>query len=423
MVKKVLIHFIVFISVIAVLWGLLIISSCIPNSAIKENMTESALFYSDKDPFVFNEKGAYNSVSDNYADSILLNIVWNIKSNSPVVSSLDTKYYDGDEYGENWGLYQTINGMAPNTDYTRYWHGSVAFIRPLMIFTDVNGVKNISFTALVILIAVTLVLLIAQKHYFAAAALAASLVGIQFWNIRLSLEYIPAFMVCFFLCPLYIALEKKGDIFLTALSVAGGVMIAFFDFLTVETITLLVPLVLVFIIRTDDNRLGTFKENLLLTVKCGVCWGISYIMTFVTKWTAATVVTGENKFSTAFSAAGVRMYGEEEMPVGKQIFAAIGANLSTLFGGTERIEPLKIIIGLLAAALICGGIFFMLEKKKKNIPLTLILLIISVIPYLRYMVLNNHSYLHEFFTYRAQITVIMCLCSMVWYNIELRKRR
>lgn len=389
---------------------------------------DSALAYNSKEAFEFDESGRYNAISDNYADVILLNIMWNIKSGSPVYSSLDTKYYDGEDYGENWGLYQSLNGAVPNTDYTRYWHGSVIFIRPLMLFTDAEGVKTISFTFLLILIAATIAVLVAKKHYFAAVALIISLIGIQFYNIRLSLEYIPAFIVCFALCPLYIMLEKRGDIFLTALSVVSGAMIAFFDFLTVETITILVPLAIVFIIRADENRLGRFKDNMMLMIKCGFCWGISYIMTYVVKWSAASIVCGENKFISAFSAAGIRLYGnidEVNMPIYKQIPAAIAANLSTLFGGKERIAPLNILIGLIVSALILICLLLFFKKSKQNKQLTFTMLVLAVIPYLRYVVLNNHSYLHEFFTYRAQITVIICFCAIIWYNIDFRtlKRR
>ena len=406
-----------------VLWLLLILTSCIPNTAIKENMLKSAIGYSNKDPFEFNSKGNYNSITDNYADSILLNVIWNIKSSSPFISSIDTKYYDGEDYGENWGLYHALNGTAPNTDYTRYWHGSSVFIRPFLIFTDVNGVKNICFTLLLIFIGLTFAALIYTKHYFAAIATILSLIGIHFWNIRLSLEYIPAFIVCFALCPIYILFEKKGNIFLTNLSVIGGVLIAFFDFLTVETISILIPLTLVFIIRADDNRLEDFKNNLIFFLKCATCWGISYAMTFFTKWVIASICTGENKITTAISAAGIRVYNETEMPLFKQIYSAVAANISTLFGGTERIEINIIIMGLIVTAIFFVGVFFLFRKKELNSSLSLTLITLSFIPYIRYIVLSNHSYLHEFFTYRAQITVILCLYAIVWHNIKFSNRK
>ena len=35
--------------------------------------------------------------------------------------------------------------------------------------------------------------------------------------------------------------------------------------------------------------------------------------------------------------------------------------------------------------------------------------IVGLIPYARYLVLHNHSYLHCFFTYRAQIATILAM--------------
>jgi len=36
----------------------------------------------------------------------------------------------------------------------------------------------------------------------------------------------------------------------------------------------------------------------------------------------------------------------------------------------------------------------------------------------RYLVLNNHSYLHAFFTYRGMISLIMAMFSIVILNVE-----
>lgn len=113
---------------------LLILTSLIPNGKIRTNMFGSAEQYNGADPFY--QSAGRNSVTDNYADVILLNVLWNIKSDDAFVSSLDTKYYDGDDgvtdRGENYGLFSAVfEDTPPNTDYSRYWHGSVIFIRPI----------------------------------------------------------------------------------------------------------------------------------------------------------------------------------------------------------------------------------------------------------------------------------------------------
>jgi hypothetical protein len=109
-------------------------------------MVQSALTYQSREPFEVTKENQLNSIADHYADTIWLNVAWNLGNGDPLTSTLRTNYYDGGEQGENMGLYQSVvEGMASNTDYTRYWHGTVIFIRLLHLFTDVEGVKLIGF--------------------------------------------------------------------------------------------------------------------------------------------------------------------------------------------------------------------------------------------------------------------------------------
>lgn len=78
----------------------------------------------------------------------------------------------------------------------------------------------------------------------------------------------------------------------------------------------------------------------------------------------------------------------------------------------------KILIGLLIALLIFGGGYYLLHGKEKQKDVTRTVLVLGAVPYLRYLILNNHSYLHEFFTYRAQAVTIIALCAVVWCNRE-----
>lgn len=74
--------------------------------------------YKEKEAYVITNKNRLNSIEDNYADAILLGVIWNIDSQNPVVSSLDTKYYDEEKYGESYGLYLSVTdkNISSNTD-------------------------------------------------------------------------------------------------------------------------------------------------------------------------------------------------------------------------------------------------------------------------------------------------------------------
>ena len=238
----------------------LVAAAAIPNERIYDNMYKSAMFFKDHAPYV--NESQLRLVQDNYADSILLNVTWNMGSD-PFVSTLNSAYYDGNDgttdYGENWGFYCTLAGTPPNKDYSRYWHGMAALIRPFMLFTDIDGIKLIGTIAAFVLLAVSAVLLLTKGQYFAAGVLTVSLLCVHIWNIGISLEYQPAVLVTLLPLPLYILFEKN-DGMLSMLAVVSGVMIAFFDFLTCETLTILIPLLIVFIMKKQENRLPDLKN-------------------------------------------------------------------------------------------------------------------------------------------------------------------
>lgn len=419
-------HLGTWLSIISLLWLLLVLSSLIPNEAIKPNMEKSALSYADKDAFSFENGKKLNSVSDNYADTILLNIAWNMGEGNPFLASLDTKYYDGNDFGESYGLYLSVTqDAAPNTDYTRYWHGSAAFLRFLHLFTDVNGIKIIGFSTTLVLMALTLFLLCKKKHYDIAALLALSVCAVQFWNIRFSIEYQPAWILTFLLCALYLWLEKKGDRYLTILCVAGGTAVCFFDFLTTETLTVLLPLMLVIAVRAKEKRLGAFRENFRLLIKCGAAWVVSYAATLTAKWTAATIATGKNAFTAALASVGERIGGEvtgiQETPT--TVFSSLTANLGVMFGTEGRLEYIKTFLPLALILLALLSVWYLFRKSDGEKTAAKLLLLLGATVLVRFLVLNNHSFMHCFFTYRALASTIFAVLTAIWFNIGLPQRK
>lgn len=415
----------VFAAVLLALWAALVAAAAIPNERIYDNMYESALFFKDHAPYV--NESQLRLVQDNYADVILLNVTWNMGSD-PFVSTLNSAYYDGDDgttdNGENWGFYCTLAGTPPNKDYSRYWHGMAALIRPFMLFTDIDGIKLIGTITAFVLLAVNTALLITKRQYFAAGSLVAALMCVHVWNIGISLEYQPAVLVTLALLPLYILFEKN-DGALSIFAVISGVMIAFFDFLTCETLTILIPLIIVFIMRKQDNRLPEFKDCFLLTMKCGTAWFLSYSGAYIVKWSAASLVTGENKFAAALTSVEERLIGEaEELAPVAQFFLAPLANISTLFGGYDRVSWGNIAVGLIISAVVLGSVFYLFRSSEKyDRSFSLMMMILGALPFVRFFVLNNHSYLHEFFTYRALASTILALFAMLWYSLEFRPKK
>ena len=78
--------FVAFAGTVMVLWFFLILSACIPNEKIQENMLKSALTYAQEDAFSYCDGNRLNGVADNYADSIWLNTAWYMGKGNPIFS-------------------------------------------------------------------------------------------------------------------------------------------------------------------------------------------------------------------------------------------------------------------------------------------------------------------------------------------------
>jgi hypothetical protein len=409
------------------LYLLSVLCVTVPNRAITRHMLESAVYISNEDPYVFPEDGKYQNITDNLADQMWLNIGWHMGSGNPFISALDTRYYDGMEFGPPVGLFLSVTrGYEANTDYTRYWHGTAALMRVLHLFTDLQGIRIMGMVCLIVLIARTVMSLVKYGHWDLAVCLLVSLLGVQVWSLRLSVEYLPCFLICFGLCPAFVRLEKQGDVYLNILCVISGTLTAFFDFLTTETVTVLIPLILVIAIRSRESRLGSPKKVAKTLMFCGLCWGLAYAGTFLVKWCAVSLVTGENHFLAAMQSVNQRIDGvvvEGSLHKAPGVLMPIVSNLTVLFDGTSRTEYRQVISGLILFGFPTLVACRLYQVRRKPRPGTAFLLVLGSVVFLRYGILANHSYLHSFFTYRALVSTILSVLAAMVLNLQPGRKK
>ncbi|MBQ2940614.1 MAG: hypothetical protein IJD97_00110 [Clostridia bacterium] len=414
---------ILFILLLGFLWLALVAACTIPNEKIREKMEKSALYYKNTDAFSFENGKKLNAVSDNYADSIALNLSYNMGRGNPFKASLDTAYYSGGEEGLNRGLYRTVNEeMLPDTEYTRYWHGNAMIIRFMHLFTDISGIKTAGIIKVTILLAITLFILIIRKNYVTASSLFVSSILIHIWNLRLSLEYQSSFVIGFLMCILFLQAERKKEKALSYMALAGGILVAFFDFLTTETVAILLPLVLVTSARLEEGRLNDIKKYRKTLINCVISYASGYAFTFISKWAVASAFTGVDKFTEAFtkSQAVFERSGETSDNIFIRMINAVAANLTALAGGEKRIEFSRVFIYILIISLVVFSLLYLCGKREKTAGIYILPLLGAVV-ILRYMVMPGHSYMHNFFTYRALISTLTAVFASAGICITLRR--
>ncbi len=399
---------ILFAAAAAVMAGLLVCSAVIPREAIREQTAASADYLCETEQYHMTIEGVFGSQTDHYADAILLNIAWHYDPEKLLPSVLKSEWYNDLEVDSPRRLKETVEQDLPaNEQYLRYWHGSIAIIRPLLVFLNIRQIYLLNGAVLAVLAAGLLLRMILRRMYVPAAGIAAGMIGTACWIVPMSLEYTWVFLIMFVQMHLVMMKffpkdwGKRGSFFLLS-----GMAACFLDFLSCETVTLLAPLLLILWMDREQER-PSGKAFWLPLGKTAALWLIGYGGMYLAKWGISALVLGENVLPYVTGHVAERLVG----PVRNT--DAAGEFIGSLIRNIKMVFPLEygsfgvVIWGLLLAA--AGYFGYVHHRKGFDRQLVLAYTAAGIVPLVRFLVLMNHSYRHYFFTYRAQLSTLFAL--------------
>ena len=418
---------ITWMSAVAICVGLLFSSSLIPQNAIREKCYESACYFVEKELFSFLKEGYFFTRQDNYADCILMNIIYQIDTEKPVTSVLEASYYSEEQESVSVSFLKSMEqNLESNTEYVRYWHGSMVFLRPLLVFFNVMQIRIILAIVVLLEVIVVSVLFMKSRHGTIAneygrrvvVCFAVALMFVHAYMIAVSIEYVTTFMVMgAILIALLLKLKGRECYQSENLFVISGVVTCFVDFLTTETITFTIPMAFLLFVLYERGKLRTIKDSMQLMIGKGLCWLLGYAGMFVAKWLFSYAAFGKTAVESAWSHAMVRVDGgvvadnvSYELTKAQQLTGAIWQNLGCLFPIRNEMGPSQVMAWTMGTLIIVAALFYLFCEKEKHGRLFIPLFLLALLPYARFLALSNHACRHYFFTYRAQlITVFVAL--------------
>ncbi|MBE5943987.1 MAG: hypothetical protein E7258_03605 [Lachnospiraceae bacterium] len=400
--------------------GLLVGVAVIPKKSIKDNMKSSAEYLASKPVFFMVDKEDKSSVIDRYADSIILGIAWGYDDEHPITAVMKSSYYHLDTANENENLLAAVtSNLLPNYDYTRYWHGSLSIVRSFLVWGDIKVFYINLFILLLILCICQALFLGKIFNWKISAIFIIGLISISPWYIPQSMEYAWTFLIMFIASISSMIMCCKGKKDFSTFFLIVGSFTAFFDFLTTETITLLIPVLIILLFREKRQEIPSFKDGFFYLVRSGIMWLLGYASCFIAKWSIASIVLQKNCFKEALSQAGYRISGETaNIPFIESIFTSINSNLACIFpfSFTENGHLFVFI-----CMIVILSIYYLFKKEKEPCYFSNLMFVIGTIPLLRFMILNNHSTLHYFFTYRVLMVSVICIGLALLYGIDSNK--
>lgn len=385
--KKTILTPIIFMTILFIS---LLLVNLIPTSLIKENIEDSIKHYNDNrnKSYYFNTRFALN---DSSADSTALNVIYNTSKNKLLYSTLVTPAYRVFNSQDFTAMsYNTIiNDKEANYDYNRYWHGYQVLWKPLLIFFNTNTIRALMLGLYTILLGFTLYNCFKLRYITLGVGLSiTNLVYIMPFGFT-ALEYIPVFFIMMATSLMLLKTKVNPIIIMTC----SGIAVAFFDFLTSETLTLTVPLLVYLYLKKENPKFLEF-------IKLGVGWLTGYCGAFITKWGLSSLIYQKNYFKIAF----------EKYETHKSMFGAMASlknNISVLFGDKLSFNDAFNVFIILTLVTIIIVYFF--RKETISSKYLFIILIICSIPYVRYLIISGHSWGFAWFTYRAQLVIFLGL--------------
>lgn len=410
-------HLMVFIAIIFVLLTLLVVTALIPRENTHQKMLESAEYMNEKQSTFLIRDFLHASVIDHYADCITLSIAYYLDEENPLESVMWASYYGAPSSRMNQFLLESMKSDAiPNHEYLRYWHGSAGVMRFMHLFWNIRQIYIFHYVLLAGLLLTLLVLLIRNGLVPEAVAFSLSMIVVSIWFVPLCLEYTWMFLVM--LVASIIAVQMAFRCHYGSISIffmIVGMVAAYLDFLTTETLTLLIPLI--FILRIYRRQGG--KGSWSIAVKGCMLWSIGYIGMWVLKWGIASVVLKENVMPYVMGHIGERLEGNVGRPIGNFALAAIMRNLKCLFPYEYGISGAILVFAFIVSAVIVPVAMNKIRLRKTiNWNMVLMLFLLGMVPFLRFAVMRNHSFIHFFFTHRALASTALALCFIILELIE-----
>ena len=409
----------------------------IPQGVIRGNVKESAEYLIEKDLFPYIKEGVFNTRQDNYADAILLNIIYYADSSHALASLLEGKYYRPEFSDVDDNLIKAVSdNPEANAEYSRYWHGSMLFIRPLLLFANLKQIRILLAVLAILPLGVSMFLLVRRGLTGYAISLGVGLLAIKVWMIAYSLEYVMTFIVMSstLLGVLWIDKgdESKKQRRLITLFTVSGVFTCFLDFLTTETLPLTIPMLTLIVLADKSGNLRPWKSTLKQIFLHSITFILSYGVTFIVKWLLSAIFLGKEAFKTAFGSVVERSVGSVNVgqtslspkaSVFQKIMGAIWRNIGCLFPFRDTMDYKTVMFLVLGVCITLFACIYLFHSNKYYVDLGILVGVLSLIPIMRFLVLSNHAYLHYFFTYRALLVSIVGLLYYTWRCCEEYWRR
>ena len=372
----------------------------LPVEKMQTNMKASLTEFMAEGENPFLIEGLKGSSLDNYTDAIMLGSAV-YKTDMPFWQSAVRVPRAADVEGmpmESLDDYLTGKESSQESEYARYWHGYLLYLKPLLLFLNYIQIRIVNGCIQLILVIWILYKFISQGMKRGAVAYVLAVLSMFPMVFPYSLQFSSVFYIGNIAILIVLKKYKKWkneETYLYFFQIIG-MCTSFFDFLTFPLFTFGMPMALCMVLFQNQK----LKEKAFFLIKNGLAWGLGYILMWMGKWFAGSLITGENLWTNALGTVATRVSGE-----------AYGESTGRLWAILRNGYIYFNKAGIVFAVLMFLWLGFSFWKYRKKIAWRKIIPLIAVacMPLLWYLAASNHSYVHYWYTFRVLAVSVFAL--------------
>lgn len=405
---------------------LLVLSYCLPTGTMRQHVAESAPLIESEDLYFRWDWGYTTTQVDGQSEYDLYGMAINEDAESSAIEkAMFMLYPDGENLPRNEGVMAYARKDNIHFDlrpYTRYWNGSVIFIKLLLLKFTIHDIRMLNFFVQITLLLVIVWLMARQKMDKYMIPFFAGIIFINPFTMALSVkyasEYIPMLLSILSILVFGDRIEKKQGGMEMLFAITGSVT-AFMCMLSFPGIALGMPL-LILTWRIRENK------ALATVLRMSAFWGIAYAITWSMKWIIGTLTTSYNFLGDAFD----------------QMFKYQGDN-TVAASPIERLihtlwciyNPVYVLLFLCLGAL--SVVLYIKYNKREDTDIVtdkgylidrlLAYAIIAIIPFVIILGLGNgYAYVHAYMAHRnyaVSVTAGICIMELLFAEIFGKARK
>lgn len=345
---------------------------------------------------------------DNWSDATLLDMIYTGTSQHPIESAFAQKQYSIGDSGGVERLSDAVNDINnPNGKYilrSTYWHGMRIFLIPLLLFKDYYWIRMAIVLLSFILLTICVLRIENKLGFRQGLAFAFSLIMLNWFVVTgLWSDGAPCLWVSCIMILLLLGMKNRVNLDVCCLFILAGGAASYFDWFSCPLITFGFPAIILIALESKEKGMTIF-ENLNILFRSVVGWCIGYGGMLAARIGISTLVAGKGAFLNFMDRATYNITSTGE-PVGNKFMEV----WQTIIKGVRGVFPLLYLSNLQISVILvaCFVVMaFLTLLFIKRLPQVVTYFLISVSPFVWFIVFNGYCRVHYWIAYRVfSITV------------------